>query len=48
MNNEAEYEALLKGLQVARALRAAEIEVWANSQVVANHVLGKFIVKSEK
>lgn len=48
MNNEVEYEALLSGLQVAKALGAAEIEVWADSQVVVNQVRGEFAVKSEQ
>lgn len=37
-NNEAEYEALLVGLEVAELLGAIEVEVKADSQVVVNQV----------
>lgn len=34
-NNEAEYEAILGGLKMARAVLAKEIEVQTDSQLVA-------------
>lgn len=40
MNNEAEYEALVAGLTIAKALGASEVKVKANLQVVVNQVLG--------
>ncbi|XP_041025415.1 14.7 kDa ribonuclease H-like protein [Juglans microcarpa x Juglans regia] len=47
-NNEAEYEALLEGLTVARSLGATEVEKRADSQVVVSQVTGRFATKGEK
>ena len=44
--NEAEYEAVLLGLEMVRALRPLEVEVRTDSQVVANQMLGLFAVRS--
>lgn len=35
-NNEAEYEALIARLSIARALGATKVEIKVNSQVVVN------------
>jgi ribonuclease HI len=39
-NNEAEYEAVLAGLSIAREMGAKNVEVRSDSQVVVNHVQG--------
>ena len=44
--NEAEYEALLFGLETVDALRPAEVEVRMDSQVVVNQMLGLFAVRN--
>jgi ribonuclease HI len=44
-NNVAEYRALLLGLERARALGAAEVEVVNDSELVAKQVTGAYRVK---
>ncbi len=44
-NNVAEYRALLRGLERARALGAAEIEIVNDSELVARQVSGVYKVK---
>jgi len=44
-NNVAEYRALLKGLERARALDATEIEIVNDSELVARQVTGAYKVK---
>ena len=44
--NEAEYEALLLGLETVRALGPEKVEVRMDSQVVVNQMLGLFAVRS--
>lgn len=44
-NNVAEYEALLLGLQRARALAADEVEVINDSELIAKQVNGVYKVK---
>jgi len=44
-NNVAEYRALLRGLQRARALGAEEVEVVGDSELVAKQVNGQYKVK---
>lgn len=46
-NNEAEYEALLKGLAIAKVLGAMEVEVREDCQVVVKQVKGEYMVKGE-
>ena len=41
-NNQAEYKALLASLSVCIALRAYEIEIFSDSQVVVNQVLDEY------
>jgi ribonuclease HI len=44
-NNVAEYRALLRGLERARALGATEVEVVGDSELVAKQVNGEYKVK---
>ena len=44
-NNEAEYEALLTGLKMAKILGAAELDVLSNSQLVVGQVNGDYEAK---
>jgi ribonuclease HI len=44
--NEAEYEALLFGLETVQDMRPAQVEVRTDSQVVANQMLGLFAVRN--
>ena len=44
-NNVAEYRALLKGIERARALDAREIEIVNDSELVARQVTGAYKVK---
>ena len=47
-NNEAEYEALVAGLDLAKAAGAASVVVYCDSQVVANQVNGDYECKGER
>jgi len=44
-NNVAEYRALLRGLERARALGASEVEVIGDSELVAKQIGGQYKVK---
>ena len=46
-NNEAEYEALLVGLQLAISIGAKQIQVYSNSQLIVNQVLQKYEAREE-
>ncbi|XP_010241423.1 PREDICTED: uncharacterized protein LOC104586028 [Nelumbo nucifera] len=46
-NNEAEYEALLVRLQLARDLGSKHIEVFSDSQLVVNHVNGEYEAREQ-
>ena len=41
-NNEAEYEALLAGLRIARELKVEDLGIFSDSQVVVNQILGEY------
>ncbi|XP_071713650.1 uncharacterized protein [Rutidosis leptorrhynchoides] len=41
-NNEAEYEALLAGLRIAKVMKIEHLQAFVDSQLVANQVLGIF------
>ncbi|XP_071687628.1 uncharacterized protein [Rutidosis leptorrhynchoides] len=41
-NNEAEYEALLAGLRIAKEMKIEHLKAFVDSQLVVNHVLGIF------
>ena len=47
-NNEAEYEALLAGLRIARALGAQRIVLKSDSQLVIGQVKGNFETKETR
>ena len=47
-NNEAEYEALVAGLDLAKAAGAANMVIYCDSQVVMNQVNGDYECKSER
>ncbi|XP_027173140.1 uncharacterized protein LOC113772850 [Coffea eugenioides] len=46
-NNEAEYEAVIAGLQLARKLGAAHILVYSDSQLVVCQILGEYEAREE-
>jgi ribonuclease HI len=46
-NNEAEYAALLKGLELARTHGATELLVHMDSELVVRQLLGRYKVKAE-
>ena len=41
-NNEAEYEALIVGLDLTKAARATSVVIYYDSQVVTNQVNGDY------
>ena len=47
-NNEAEYEALLLGLSLARVLKAKALIVQVDSQLVIGQVRGDYEAKEER
>lgn len=47
-NNEAEYEALLSGLRMARKVGAAKVKVFYDSRLVTNQVNGEFEARDER
>jgi ribonuclease HI len=47
-NNEAEYEALLIGLRTAKRLGACHLQVFCNSQLVANQISGEYQARDER
>ncbi|XP_042460611.1 uncharacterized protein LOC122044141 [Zingiber officinale] len=47
-NNEAEYEALLVGLQPARHVGAARIIIYSDSQLATQQVTGNFVINCDK
>ena len=47
-NNEAEYEALVAGLNLAKAAGAASVVIYCDSQVVANQVNGDYECKGKR
>ncbi|XP_075481084.1 uncharacterized protein LOC142521781 [Primulina tabacum] len=47
-NNEAEYEAVLAGLQAAREVGASQVIIYSDSQLVAQQIKGTYEAKNEK
>ena len=48
INNEAEYEALVAGLGLAKAAEATSVVIYCNSQVITNQVNGDYECKGER
>nr|GEY42825.1 reverse transcriptase domain-containing protein [Tanacetum cinerariifolium] len=46
-NNEVEYEALIAGLRIAAQMGVQNVHVSVDSKLVANQVLGAYVVKEE-
>ncbi|MCH7612735.1 MAG: ribonuclease HI family protein, partial [Candidatus Marinimicrobia bacterium] len=44
-NNEAEYSALMRGLQIALEMNVARINIFADSLLVVNQINGEYKVK---
>ena len=47
-NNEVEYEMLIVGLNLARAIRATSVVIYCDSQVITNQVNGDYECNDEK
>ena len=47
-NNESEYEALIAGLDLAKAAGAARVVIYCDSQVITNQVNGDYECKGER
>ncbi|XP_075101156.1 uncharacterized protein LOC142176761 [Nicotiana tabacum] len=47
-NNEAEYEAMIAGLELAKGLRAKVVEARCDSHLVVNQVNGSFKVQEDR
>ena len=45
--NQAEYEAILKGLQLLHEVKAEAIEVFGDSQLIINQLIGLYECKEE-
>jgi len=46
-NNQAEYQALIKGLELLREVRANAVEIFGDSMLVINHLAGVYECRSE-
>ena len=46
-NNQTEYEAILKGLQLLHELKAEAIEVFGDSQLIINQLIGLYECKED-
>ncbi|XP_024005004.1 uncharacterized protein LOC112082136 [Eutrema salsugineum] len=47
-NNEAEYEALIAGLRLAKGIGAEHVHAYCNSQLVANQFHGEYEAKNDR
>ena len=47
-NNQAEYEVLITGLELAKAVKANRVKIRTDSQLVANHVNERFQPRAGK
>ena len=47
-NNEAEYLALIKGIEVLKELKIVNVNIYADSELVVKQVLGIYRVKNER
>jgi ribonuclease HI len=46
-NNQAEYEAILKGLQILQEVKAESVEIFGDSQIVINQLIGLYECKDD-
>ena len=46
-NNQAEYEAILKGLQLLHEVKAESIEVFRDSKLISNQLIGQYEYKDD-
>ncbi|XP_074271450.1 uncharacterized protein LOC141595386 [Silene latifolia] len=47
-NNEAEYEALILGMQMASGLKVRNVRVYSDSLIVVNHVNNEYVARDPK
>ena len=47
-NNEAEYEALIRGIKEAHNLKLLSLNIFADSQLVVRQIIGEYKVKNER
>lgn len=47
-NNKAEYEVVVAGLAIAKASRAKEVNMKADSQVIVGQIIGKYLAKGKR
>ena len=47
-NNEAEYEALIIGMQKAKSLGVQDLMIHCDSQLVANQLTGEYVARNER
>ena len=47
-NNEAEYETLVAGLDLAKAAGATSVVIYCDSQVITNQISGDYECKAER
>ena len=47
-NNEAEYEALIRGIKEAHKLNMLSVNIFADSQLVVRQITGEYKVKNER
>ena len=47
-NNEAEYKALIKGLEESHNLNVTKIEIFADSELIVKQINGEYKVKNER
>ena len=46
--NKAEYEALLAGVRLVVALGVTKLQIFSDSQLVVNQIIGEYITKDER
>ena len=46
-NNQAEYEAVLKGIQLLDEVKAEAIEIFGDSQLIINQLIGLYECKED-
>ena len=47
-NNDAEYEAVLAGLEIAKEIGIRSIYIYSDSKLIVNQILGEFQTKGER